>query len=97
MNFVHGLPRTANGKIDRKAVGTREIAPDYRSELLRSDVELVRLINQRAELMNLIGGGYDPTWVDEQVDNAVGHNAGPVPDSSIRDIIRFIVSELGKK
>jgi acyl-CoA synthetase (AMP-forming)/AMP-acid ligase II len=97
INFVHGLPRTANGKIDRKAVGTREIVPDFRGELLRSDVELVRLINHRAELMNEIGGGFDPTWVDGQVDNAIGHNAGPVSDSSIRDIVRFIISELGKR
>lgn len=97
INFVHGLPRTANGKIDRKAVGTREIVPDFRSELLRSDVELVRLINQRAELMSRIGGGFDPTWVDDQVDNAVGHNAGPVSDSSIIDLVRFIISELGKR
>ncbi|MBD3278549.1 MAG: AMP-binding protein, partial [Candidatus Aegiribacteria sp.] len=97
INFVHGLPRTANGKIDRKAVGTREIVPDHRSELLRSDVELVKLINHRAELMEMIGGGFDPTWVDEQVDNAVGHNPGPISDSSIRDIIRFVVSELGKR
>ena len=97
INFVHGLPRTANGKIDRKAVGTREIVPDFRGELLRSDVELVRLINQRAEMMNKIGGGFDPTWVDDQVDNAIGHNAGPVSDSSIRDFIRFIISELRKR
>ncbi len=98
INFVHGLPRTANGKIDRGAVGTREIAPDFRSELLRLDVELVRLLNQRAEIMSGIGGvGYDPTWVDEQVENAIGHNAGPIPDSSIMDIVRFIVSELGKR
>jgi len=97
INFVHGLPRTANGKIDRKTVGTREIVPDFRGELLRSDVELVKLFNQRAELMSRIGGGFDPTWVDDQVDNAMGHNAGPVSDSSIRDIIRFIISELGKR
>lgn len=98
MSFVHGLPRTASGKIDRKAVGTREIAPDFRSELLRSDVELVRILNQRAELMGFIGGGgFDPTWVDEQVDNAVGHNPGPIPDSSVRDMIRFLISELGKR
>lgn len=97
INFVHGLPRTASGKIDRKAVGTREIVPDFRGELLRSDVELVRLINQRAELMNSIGGGFDPTWVDDQVDNAIGHNPGPVSDSSIMDLVRFIISELGKR
>ncbi len=97
VNFVRGLPRTANGKIDRNAVGTREMAPDYRSELLRLDVELVKLLNQRAELMLMIGGGFDPAWVDEQVENAMGHNAGPISDSSIRDIMRFIISELGKK
>jgi len=97
INFVHGLPRTANGKIDRKAVGTREMVPDYRGELLRSDVELVKLVNQRAELMNSIGKGFDPAWVDDQLDNALGHNAGPVPDSSMKDIIRFIISELGKR
>ena len=96
INFVHGLPRTVSGKIDRKAVETREIVPDYRSELLRSDVELVRLINNRAELMTEIGGGFDPTWVDDQEDNAVGHNPGPIADSSLREIIRFIISELGK-
>ncbi len=97
ISFVHGLPRTANGKIDRKAVGTRDIIPDFRGELLRSDVELVRLLNCRAELRNRIGGGFDPAWVDDQVDNAMGHNAGPISDSSMRDIIRFIISELGKK
>ncbi|MCK4671710.1 MAG: AMP-binding protein, partial [Candidatus Aegiribacteria sp.] len=96
INFVYGQPRTASGKIDRKAVETREIVPDYRGELLRSDVELVRLINNRAELMTEIGGGFDPTWVDDQEDNAVGHNPGPVADSSMREIIRFIISELGK-
>lgn len=96
INFVNGLPRTASGKIDRKSVETREIVPDYRSELLRSDVELVRLINNRAELMGEIGGGFDPTWVDDQEDNAVGHNPGPVADSSMREIIRFIINELGK-
>jgi len=95
-NFVSGLPRTVSGKIDRKAVGIREVAPDYRGELLRSDVELVRLLNFRAELMNSIGGGFDPTWVDEQEDSAIGHNAGPASDSAMRMIIRFIINELGK-
>ena len=95
-NFVSGLPRTVSGKIDRKAVGTREVAPDFRGELLRADVELVRLLNHRDELMSRIGGGFDPTWVDEQEDNAVGHNAGPASDSAVRSIVRFIISELGK-
>jgi long-chain acyl-CoA synthetase len=95
-NFVTGLPMTASGKIDRKAVGVREVATDIRGELLRSDVELVRLLNYRAGLMAPGGSGFDPNWVDEQEDNAVGHNAGPASDSSIRSIIRFIIHELGK-
>lgn len=95
-NFVAGLPRTASGKIDRKAVGIREVAPDLRGELLRSDVELVRLLNHRAALMAGIGGGFEPTWVDDQEDNAVGHNPGPASDSSVRSIIRSIINELGK-
>jgi acyl-CoA synthetase (AMP-forming)/AMP-acid ligase II len=95
-HFVNDLPRTASGKIDRKAVGVREVAIDIRGELLRSDVELVRLLNHRAGLMAASIGGFDPGRVDEQEDNAVGHNAGPASDSSIRNIIRFIIHELGK-
>ncbi len=95
--IVAGLPRTPSGKIDRKSVGTREVKPDHRSELLRSDVELVRLLNHRADLMRKIGGGFDPNWVDDQEDNAVGHNPGPISDSSIRELIRFIIGEFGKR
>jgi hypothetical protein len=47
--------------------------------------------------MTEIGGGFDPSWVDDQEDNAVGHNPGPIADSSMREIIRFIINELGKR
>lgn len=97
IRIVPALPRTPSGKIDRQKVGIREVKPDFRSEMLRSDVELVRLLNHRADLMEKIGGGFDPNWVDDQEDNAVGHNAGPISDSSIRELIRFIISELGKR
>ena len=96
-SFVRALPRTPSGKIDRKAVGKRETEPDYRGEILRSDVELVRLLSLRAGLMESIDGSFDPTWVQEQVDNAIGHNPGPISDGLLREIIMDIVNTLGKR
>ena len=95
--IVPALPRTPNGKIDRKAVGKREVLPDYKGEILRTDVELVRLLNHRAGLLEALEAGFDPTWVQSQVENAVGHNPGPIPDSIIQEIVRSIINSLGKR
>lgn len=92
--FVLGLPRTASGKLDRSRIGREDAVPDYRSELLRLDVDLVRLLNARAELMEKIDAGFNPNWVEEQVKNAMGHNPGPLSDSMIREAVRFIMSNL---
>lgn len=94
--FVLGLPRTSSGKLDRAKVGTAEVEPDYRGELLRLDVDLVRLLNARAVLMEGIGAGFDPNWLEEQVNSAVGHNAGPVSDSALREIVRVLSNTLLK-
>jgi long-chain acyl-CoA synthetase len=94
--FVLGLPRTSSGKLDRGRVGTAEVEPDYRGELLRLDVDLVRLLNTRAVLMEGIGAGFDPNWLEEQVNSAIGHNAGPVSDSVLREIIRVLSNTLLK-
>jgi long-chain acyl-CoA synthetase len=96
-SFVCTFPRTPSGKIDRKAVGKRETEPDYRGEVLRSDVELVRLLSVRADLMDRIGAGFDPTWVQEQIDNAVGHNPGSISDGLLREIIMDIINTFGKR
>lgn len=95
-HFVHSLPRTSSGKLDRSRVGKADVEPDYRGELLRLDVDLVRLICARAEIMEKIGGGFDPNWLEEQVNNAMGHNPGPVSDSGIREIIRLLDGILQK-
>lgn len=95
-NFVLGLPRTVSGKLDRSRIGKEDIEPDYRSELLRLDVDLVKLLNARAELMNMIDAGFNPNWVEEQINNAMGHNPGPLSDSTVREVVRNIMNTLGK-
>jgi long-chain acyl-CoA synthetase len=94
--FSNSLPRTATGKLDRARIARQDIAPDYRAELLRLDVDLVKLLNTRAELMDRIDAGYNPNWVEEQINNAMGHNPGPLSDSSIREVIRSIMNNLGR-
>lgn len=94
--FVLGLPRTVSGKLDRSRIGREDIEPDYRSELLRLDVDLVKLLNARADLMEKIDAGFNPNWVEEQVNNAMGHNPGPLSDSIVREVIRFIMNTLGR-
>ena len=94
--FVLGLPRTVSGKLDRSRIGREDIEPDYRSELLRLDVDLVKVLNARAELMEKIDAGFNPNWVEEQINNAMGHNPGPLSDSMVREVIRFIMTTLGR-
>jgi len=94
--FSHSLPRTTTGKLDRARIARQDIAPDYRAELLRLDVDLIKLLNARADLMERIDAGYNPNWVEEQINNAMGHNPGPLSDSSIREVIRSIMNHLGR-
>jgi long-chain acyl-CoA synthetase len=94
--FSNSLPRTITGKLDRARIARQDIAPDYRAELLRLDVDLVKLLNSRADLMERIDAGYNPNWVEEQIKNAMGHNPGPLSDSSIREVIRSIMDNLGR-
>jgi|GEM_PF-7059330 len=46
--------------------------------------------------MEGIGAGFDPNWLEEQVNSAIGHNAGPVSDSALREIIRVLSNTLPK-
>ncbi len=94
--FSNSLPRTTSGKLDRARIARQDIAPDYRAELLRLDVDLVKLLNTRADLMEKIDAGYNPNWVEEQINNAMGHNPGPLSDSSVREVIRSLMNNLGR-
>jgi acyl-CoA synthetase (AMP-forming)/AMP-acid ligase II/chorismate mutase len=95
-HFVLGLPRTVSGKLDRARIGRDDIVPDYRAELLRLDVDLVRILSSRAVLMEEIDSGFNPNWVEEQINNAMGHNPGPLSDSIVREVIRYIMNSLGR-
>ncbi len=94
--FSNSLPRTSTGKLDRARIARQDIAPDYRAELLRLDVDLVKLLNTRADLMEKVDAGYNPNWVEEQINNAMGHNPGPLSDSIVREVIRSIMNNLGR-
>ncbi len=96
-HMVPDLPRTPGGKIDRKALGSPPSSADWKGEILRTDVELVRLLNHRASSMALSGQAYDPGWVEEQLDNAAGHNPGPVSDDTIRSIMSFIIRSVARR
>lgn len=95
--FVPDLPRTPSGKIDRAALGSPPSKADWKGELLRTDVEIVRLINHRASAMALSSAPFDPSWVEEQLDNAVGHNNGSVSDDTVRSIMSAIIHSLADR
>ncbi len=94
--FVPDLPRTPGGKLDRAALGRPPGAPDWRGELLRTDVEIVRLLCHRAETAARAGAVYDPAWMEEQLENATGHNPGPLSDDSVREMFAFIINTLSR-
>ena len=94
--FSNSLPLTASGKLDRARIAREDISPDFRAELLRLDVDLVKLLNTRADLMGKIDAAYSPNWLEEQINNAMGHNPGPLSDSSVREVIRSIMNNLGR-
>jgi long-chain acyl-CoA synthetase len=97
INIVPDLPRTPGGKIDRTALGRPPAAPEWRGELLRTDVELVKLLNHRAAILSRFSGAFDPNWAEEQLDNASGHNPGPLSDDSVREIVSFIQKVLSRR
>jgi hypothetical protein len=57
----------------------------------------VRLLNHRAEVARRTGAGYDATWQEEQLENAAGHNPGPLSDGAVRDILTFVIDMLARR
>ncbi len=96
-HLVPDLPRTPGGKIDRKALGSPPSTADWKGELLRTDVEIVRLLNHRASTVSLSGTAFDPGWVEEQLENAAGHNPGPMSDDAVRSIMSCIIHSIPRQ
>ena len=94
---VPDLPRTPGGKIDRTALGRPPAATEWRGELLRTDVELVKLLCHRATILSNLPADFDPDWMEEQLDNAAGHNPGPLSDDSVREILSLVQKVLSRR
>lgn len=47
--------------------------------------------------MALSSAPFDPSWVEEQLDNAVGHNNGSVSDDTVRSIMSAIIHSLADR
>ncbi len=95
--MVPDLPRTPGGKVDRAALGRPPAGTEWRSDLLRTDIEIVKLINHRAALTGAVSDPYDPDWVEEQLDSAVGHNPGPVSDDAVREMLAFMIETISRR
>lgn len=89
IEIVSDLPRTPSGKLDRSRLGEPQGAPDLKGEILRTDVELVRLLCHRARLAE--GLPFDPGWVEEQLESAAGHNPGPLSDDTVRRLLSAVI------
>ncbi|NLP04607.1 AMP-binding protein [Candidatus Fermentibacteria bacterium] len=96
-HFVDDLPKTPAGKIDRTALGRAPAGADPRADILRTDIELVRLLNHRRQTMSRMEQSYDGNWLEEQLSSAAGHNPGPLSDDTVREILAFIIDMMTRR
>jgi len=109
--FREDIPRTGMGKILKSAL--RELASeagihaniaDLRAQIDRIDVQIVKLLNERARSVASIrqqveakGEKMFSAARDEEVlRNVLGHNPGPAHDETIEEIFRSILSAFKK-
>lgn len=96
-HFVDDLPKTPAGKIDRAVLGRAPAGADPKADILRTDIELVRLLNHRRQTMSRMGQSYDGNWLEEQLSSAAGHNPGPLSDDTVREILAFVIDMLTRR
>src|SRR5262245_55307646 len=71
-----------------------------RSQIDKLDLQILKLINERAELAREIGklkevtGGevFSPAREQEVFDNVLSHNKGPLDETTIRSVYRELIS-----
>ncbi|MCD6327310.1 AMP-binding protein [bacterium] len=109
--FREAMPRTAGGKVlraellelYRKDSSHADIA-DLRAQIDRIDVQIVKLLNERARsLLNIHDlieargeRSFSPMRDEEVIQNVLGYNAGPAHDGTIEEIFRSILAALKK-
>lgn len=72
-----------------------------RQQIDELDRQLVRILNERAQLANQIGEVkkrlklpvYNPQRETEVMKNVTGHNPGPLPEDAIRRLFERIIDE----
>ncbi|HUT02510.1 MAG TPA: AMP-binding protein [bacterium] len=105
-DFREDIPRSPSGKLLRAAVlemykadSIRADVADLRAQIDRIDVELVKLLNERArsvlrvrEQVEARGEKmFSPLREEEVLQNVLGHNPGPAHDGTIEEIFRSIL------
>ncbi len=74
----------------------------YRELIDKIDLELLRLLNKRTEVVEQIGrvkqalslAIYEPKREDAVFANVIAHNAGPLPQEAVKRIFERIIDEM---
>ena len=74
----------------------------YRELIDAIDLDLLRLLNKRTEVVEQIGrvkqalslAIYEPKREDAVFDNVAGHNQGPLPQEAVKRIFERIIDEM---
>jgi 3-deoxy-7-phosphoheptulonate synthase/chorismate mutase len=82
--------------------GTQEMVNTFRERVDEVDHELVRLLNERAQLVQDMGARkheagiplFDPKREEEILTKVAEENPGPIYDSSMRDIFELIMHRI---
>lgn len=79
-----------------------ELLAGYRHSIDRIDVELLRLLNERTNVVEKIGAVkeqtsmpvYEPKREEAVFNNVLSHNGGPLPHDAVKRIFERIIDEM---
>ncbi len=109
--FRESIPRSPSGKLLRAAVlelckvdSIHADIADFRAQIDRIDVQLVKLLNERARSLLRVREQveakgekmFSPLREEEVLRNVLGHNPGPAHDGTIEEIFRSILAAFKK-